>query len=257
MKTLITILLLIYSVNSNAQHFYVSTGGDYNLPASKQLITTTSHVKIENHTGSFGEGSSFFTSLGYEISKHVSIEFSYSKLNSAKKDFSILSHFGNKKESYTTAKMNRIIPSLKLSAGNKIRIYTRFGMVIGMNPEIKTQARLIWSNGVVYSAEYNGEYSGGSSVGITGGLGADFFVGKRLYVLAEINAIAQSWGPERLTYDYIETSSTTYYNESGSMVLTDELSSNSAWMAADLKEYYPFNSVGLQVGVAYRFGKTE
>jgi len=249
MKTLITFLLLLYSININAQHFYISAGGGYNLPVMKQDIGTykSGTNKVANVVGSYGKGVTIDGSIGYNFNKHISAEIILSKLDIADNIFPEESDFT------INGTMTRIIPTIKFSTGNRVKAFLRSGFIVGINPHLKVHQDVMMSpvDGFIVTTEY----TDGNSFGFYNAVGVEYMITNALSVSIDFNTIIQNWGPEKSERTVeIKGRATPFVPSPGTTSYSDEME---IFPGNLLKTYYPFNSMGLHLGIVYHFQKKE
>jgi hypothetical protein len=246
MKTLLPFLLLLYSININAQHLYVSAGGGYNVPAVPQVIDLEGiENRLANHKGSFGKGYTAYLNAGYLLNEHIAAEIIFSQLKSTET-------WLEESTSKSDGKMLRIIPSVKLITGNKLKAYIRFGFVAGVNSSLYSRSDGLLSPTESLTTTMN--YKGGKSFGFNSSVGAIYNLNKKIALSLELNTFMQNWGPDKADYESTGTGRLAVFSGSGTINYTDEIPLN---RQTGLKKYYPFNSIGLQTGVVYYFCKKK
>jgi hypothetical protein len=252
MKTILaSFILLFIATTLPAQNLYIYAIGGYHLPALEQTIAISDNMPgVRNQKGSWGKGFMAGLAGGYSINKHIAAEISLSRLFSTEDVFD-----GDNPNTSGTidAAMNRIIASIKLKAGNKFSPYASFGFVAGIHPSFASDQITVFSK--TESLESHTEYKGGTSFGFSSAAGAQYFISENLFVFLEANVILQSWGPEKVEYTHKGSGRFTIYSGSGTIDFTDEDTSNNPSEA--LTDYFPFNSAGLNAGIAYVFGAKE
>lgn len=252
MKALLTVLLLSYSAIINAQHFYVNAGGGINTALLPQVIDVyTKNNTLINNKGSYGEGLNKNLGCGYLINKYIAFEIQYSHLIS-KHD---LSNNLNLDENKIEATMHRIIPSVKLTTGNKFRPFISFGFIAGINPVITRDYADKMSPYGEY-VEGHLKYSGGSSFGFSNTLGLEYKSSGRIAGFLQLNTIIQNWSPDKMDYVTIQHYRFVDYASSGTINFENEVL-NFMQNGSSLRKYFPFNSIGLQTGITYYFQKKE
>ncbi|MEP7264696.1 MAG: outer membrane beta-barrel protein [Bacteroidota bacterium] len=246
MKTFTTTLLLLLAVKAHSQQFYISAGGGYNVPAIKQTLSVYStDGKLNNFNGSFGKGYNAMIGGGYFFNEHIAAEINFSHLISTQDYFSSEDESQHSSE----ATMTRIIPSIKLITGKKIRPYICFGFVAGIAPSLKTDFNeLIGPSGEF--VELHEKYKGGNAFGFSNTIGTEFILKENLFIFFQLNAILQNWGPDEVEYTAISHYRSYDYSSSGTDHLEDSVSDPDD---SRLRKYFPFNRIGLQAGITWYF----
>jgi len=145
--------------------------------------------------------------------------------------------------------MFRIIPALKITGGDHIRPYAKFGFVIGTGTSIKFDVNGIIDNALVSGTE---ELSGHVSTGWLGAFGVDFRANDKLSVFIEVNAITQSWIPEKDVSRYSYTAGNITTTETETHNFVDVVPYNSSGLT--LAPVEPFSSLGINAGIKLLFG---
>jgi hypothetical protein len=165
--------------------------------------------------------------------------------------------------------MLRFIPSIRLTAGDwKVKPYVKFGLVISVlnrmqYEDIQTD---ISTAGVQKITEQTEIGKGNVSLGFAGAVGATYQLPQNFGVFAELGLIAQSYAPTqskitKFTIDGvdqlpgmstrdIETEYVDHYSHS---YPTTPDAENQPYETT--KDYYPFSSIGLNVGISWSFGR--
>lgn len=246
MKLLTTTLLLLLAINVHSQHFYINAGAGYNLPAVKQTLSVYSNgVDIHNFTGSFGKGYNAMIGGGYFFNEHIAAEINLSHLISMQNYFSD----DDLNLHASEASMTRIIPSIKIITGKKIRPYICFGFVAGIAPVLITDYTSMATPQGEFMDNHE-EYKGGESFGFSSTIGAEYVLKEKLSIFLQLNTILQNWVPDEVEYTITSHTRFYEYEGSGTYELEDSISNP---VDTRLKKYFPFNSIGLQAGFAWYF----
>ena len=163
--------------------------------------------------------------------------------------------------------MLRIIPAIKMSAGEKIQPYARIGLSIGVMNRFydeRTHYTSLWPSGYDTYHEIS-VFKGGTSIGVMGAIGADYHLSDNFLIYAEVGTISQSWAPKKMlktTYEVNgvdklatldkrdkETDFVDSYNPAASTPTTQASKS--------IKIYLPYSSWGINIGVRINFGKKK
>src|SRR6185436_7111599 len=260
-----SVAILFYQATTNraiAQGAYVTAGMGYNLAAGSILLgfnNTDNGVTSSETTvsGSLGKGISFGAGFGYMFTKNVGAELGFSYLSGSTYTFTSTETEPFSNGSLTSVskikgKLMRIAPAIKITAGEKLKPYAKFGVVIGLMPKADEDRT---TSGMGISLNSTDRYSGGTSIGWTGALGMDLNLSSMFSIFLELNTITQSWSPgkdeyTRPEYDYslgypiqiTKTGTITY-------VKTDTGKPDE-----ETKGYVPFSSFGVHAGIKISFG---
>ncbi len=251
--------LVAFSI-ANAQGVYVNLGLGYNLNAAKQVIGTNQTIgntpTVENVNGSYGKGFGFGLGLGYLFTENVGAELGFSMLFGSKYKTTYSDDQGSTGNGEAKGKIIRITPALKVTGGEKMKPYAKFGLVLGLGAKGEMTYN---ETGVGYTLKVTEKYSGGMSMGWMGAFGVDYELSDMLGIFLELNSINQTWAPEKNAWSITQTSGNFSESESGNQTYEDKLSgtqSESAIFGVDnqeLKEYHPFSSFGIHIGAKLAF----
>ncbi|MEO8087129.1 MAG: outer membrane beta-barrel protein, partial [Bacteroidota bacterium] len=210
----------------------------------------------ENVTGSFGKGFGFGLGLGYMFTENIGAEASFSMLFGSKIKTTYSNDLGTSGNDEIKSSIMRITPALKVTGGEKLKPYAKFGLVVGVGAKGTETLNL---NGVGFTYKETDKYSGGTSIGWMGAFGVDFELSEMLGIYVELNSINQTWAPEKNDWS-ITQSGVISESESGTQTFVDKISgtqSSSTIFHVDnqaLKSYNPFSSFGIQIGAKLSFG---
>lgn len=254
-KIALVILVLSFPITTvNAQGLYLNVGLGYNLAAGKQLIgTNTTSSSIEGVYGSYGKGISPDLGVGFMFSEHVGAELGFSYLLGGK--YETTDNDGSTTSTTEAkAKMLRIIPAIRVTTGETVKPYARFGIVIGMMPkaDVEETGSTTVSGFGSTSFTNTDKYTGGSSIGFLGAAGVDFKLSDMLAIYAELNSITQSWAPNKRESTMVSSAGGVSVSESSTTNFEDNVPDNSTGIG--LKYFEPFSSFGIHAGVKLMFG---
>jgi outer membrane protein W len=281
----VAIMSTLFATQANAQGLYVSAGGGYGFSMAPNSsfsandytrnpsgIGTVETYKISNSTGSFGRGVQFGATVGYMFSENIGAELNIgylvgSKITTTDKE---LKNNGDTYSSTATASGNmlRLTPALRFSVGkDKLKPYMRVGLVIGVGNKIATtfsSTDFNASNGKTNIDQSEMALTGGVSMGFAAGIGVNYMFSDKVGIFAELGIISQAWAPSKS----VLTKSTSNGADNlpfmtTSQKETDYVSSYTTTSgtfspgtpSVALKQYTPFSSVGINVGVHLAFGK--
>jgi outer membrane protein W len=284
MQLSVAIFSTLFATQAYSQ-LYVSAGGGYGFsmaPNSSFSGTeytrnpsgtgTVETYKISNGTGSFGRGLQFGATVGYMFSENIGAELNVGYLLGSKIT-STDNELKNNGDTYsstatTSGNMLRLTPALRFSVGkDKLKPYMRVGLVIGVGNKISTtfsSTDFHSSGGYTNTDQSEMAVTGGVSMGFAAGVGVKYMFSEKVGIFAELGMISQAWAPSKsvltksttngvdnlpfLTTSQKETDYSTSYTTS-SNTFSPGLPSTA------LKQYTPFSSIGVNVGVHLSFGK--
>lgn len=238
---------LATTIYVSAQGFNVGVNVGYGLGAGNSRIDVNrTATTFENVKGSFGQGLNFGLNLNYMFSENVGADLGFGMLMGKEFESTDNSTSGETDTYKYKGSMIRIMPGIKVSAGEDKAMspYGRFGLVVGVAGKIKINENFN-GNGVSATSDY--EYSGGSSFGWYGAFGIGFELSDKIKLNTELITINQTYGPEKLE----NTSRTGGLPLDPPVTLDDNFVSSSA--NTSLKDYAPFGSIGLNVGIQIGF----
>ena len=263
---LVVIALVAATTISYGQGVYVNLGLGYNLNAAKQVVGTNETVNTignsstaENVTGSFGKGFGFGLGLGYMINENIGAEVAFSMLFGSKYKTTYSDDQGISGTQEVKGSIMRITPALKVTGGEKMKPYAKFGLVFGVGAKGDETINL---NGVGFTYKETHKYSGGTSIGWMGAFGVDFELSDMLGIFIELNSINQTWAAEKNEWS-ISQSGVISESESGTQTFVDKLSGTQSESAIfgvhnqELKSYSPFSSFGIHIGAKLAFGGSK
>lgn len=248
MKKRICIFLLLASTRfAEGQGISVAVNLGYSLGTGKQVIGQNfTPTSSENVNGSFGQGVNLGMNLSFMFTENIGADVGIGYLRS--REFTSTDNFNSFQvqtyESYAT--MFRIMPGVKvttaISAGTVA--YGRFGLVLGVDPKLYDKVTDTNPNATEIK-EF--EAYGGATTGWYGAFGMGIAISERLRLNAELLLIDQTWAPEK--YENISNS------DGGPLRPTQTFSNNyyNTNQNTYLKEYLPFGSIGLNIGLELGF----
>jgi len=280
-KITLLFFILLLATHSYSQKFYFNAGLGYNYSAAS-TFAVTDNIEVYSDNGnsyalsgvnntlretiSFGKGFQFGGAVGYNFSEHFSFEIGVSYLNGKEYETKFTQRYANSSDAYSQiykSQMLRLMPSIKLSVGDAFKPYLKTGLVIGVGSKINVQETFNYknqNNNAIYQlSEF--DLSGGVSIGFVTGIGISLETDDHWGFFSEINIITQSWAPQKASY--------TKFNQNGSdflsrlpynmkeNVFVDTYSSNvdasnSQTSSEKLKTYFPFSSIGFNIGIYYQ-----
>lgn len=274
-KILTALSLFALSTYQSYGQFYVDINAGYGFPMAAQVIdynsNTNSTMTGSTYTdeivkGSFGAGMNFGLQTGYMFNDHIGfgVDVNYlmgQKIKSTSKNSSDWGGmpYSSSGEGESQAKFTRITPSLVFYLPKeKFSPYAQLGLMMGFGT---IDARYEGSNSDGDSYEYGVQYNQGMALGMSAVIGVDFKLSDKLSLLGSIRSVNMTYAPlhgEITKYkengvDYLG-SMTTYESE---VNFYDELTTNTSSPPnennpdKDLKSYYPFSSIGINIGLRF------
>ena len=261
--------LLISTIFCKGQGIYINSNTAYEFSLAPMAISANySSNKIESVKGSFGKGLDIGLGAGYNFNKNIAAEIDLNYLIGGKIDFSDASDINTPTETETLkGRMFRIIPTIKVSGGEKVRPYAKVGIVLGVGTKLIDESvryNYLFA-GTVDKYEETTEFSGGMSLGFKGNAGIDFSFSEKFGIFAEVNFISQSWAPKKAEITSYEV------NGADKLSTLDVRDKETEFVDSydpnlpiepyqsdkSLQIYLPFSSWGFNAGVKFTFGSAE
>ena len=247
-----------------------------------QTITTeTESFKYENVKGSYGNGLNVGASIGYMFNEYMGAELGigyhiggsyevFSKGNSTS-TMPPLPTVTSDTNRTTTYKANqfRLNPAIIITSGSEgLAPYLKFGLVLGIGTKVSVSQEYTSKTSVTAESKSISEWeqSGGMSIGLNGALGATYSISDNISLFAELEIISMSYAPTKqslvkYTIDGVDKLSTlkTYSIETeyvSDYSATSQFPTPSEFdkPKQELKQYVPFSSFGINVGLQIKFG---
>jgi outer membrane protein W len=282
-QSTVVIFIVLFVVQVYSQGAYVNLGAGYGFPAAPYLMADNSTYhsyeigytvdeEIIKGSGSFGKGLQAGAIIGYMFNPNIGAELGISyllgnKIESKNESINENSTYYHsyKNESKVTGKMLRFTPALKITVGNgNIKPYMKTGLVIGVAGKIKSTSKSTNSDDFTSETiESEMDLNGGISLGFAGALGADFMLSDNIGIFAEMGIITQSWAPKKGEYTKYSVDGvdklndfTTFDKEIEFIESYSFYTENTDYDSPrqELKTYFPFSSVGVNVGVKITLG---
>lgn len=284
-KLLLTALASGLFFSANAQQAYFKLGAGYNFGVSSEIAYQTNTTTYFSSTGgydreitsyegvnvNFGKGIPVNATFGYRFSKHIGAELAAGYLrggNNTLKNAEFM--IGNNvvkggsstenQEMYS--RMVLVQPSVVLSGGleGKLNPYTRFGMVLAFG-SLHGEASYADTDG--NTASYHEKLDGGVGMGLQAALGTDIGLSDKTAFFAEFTFSNLSYSPTKgeLT-EYVEngrnrlpalTPAEKQTEFQDKFTEDSDVKPISTLPSIFPKSRYTMNTVGLQVGMKYKF----
>lgn len=284
-KFILTFLLAgIFSIGQLfSQGLYVKINAGYGVPSSTQNLEEYNNYTY-NYTGgdysenivervnfSLGQGINLGGNVGFMFNANFGVDLGLSYLIGGKVESRSLDNYEswynyiNDTKMSTSATMLRISPSFILVADLiKINPYARFGAVIGKGKITQNIMNYYWEDydGIYESTqEYTYELTGGTSIGLTAGIGALYNIAGNISVYGELSMISMNYAPEKGKAVKALWNGENYMDElpryEKEILFLDKLDGYSEPSQDDpdrrLKQNLPFSSFGLNFGVRIGF----
>ncbi|MCK9422921.1 MAG: porin family protein [Bacteroidales bacterium] len=268
MKKQILLLLALFLIGTGyaQQKLYLSLGVGAGFGTASSYDFYSDSKKV--HPVALGKGFDAMLRAGYFVNNFMAVELGvgYRKGFNTKIDItSSIGELGSETGNLKIAgNMLQIVPALVISpdlGSEKVRPYARLGVIIGVMNSINTKIDATIVNGESTNTKATMKYSGGVSVGGSAAIGADFNLGDRIALYAEIIYDALSYAPTKGKFTKMEVDGVdklpdmTTSDKEVKFVkdMTGYVHQNSEPTQV-LKNSYPFNSLGLNIGVKIKFG---
>jgi len=271
-KIAITLMVLAATLLSDriySQGIYIKINAGYGLKMSSQsvnyfnftnyTIDTASNNREQVNT-SLGKGFAFEGAVGYMFNKNIGAELGVSYLLGAKTKTK-QKLYGSERNNSLSANLLRINPSIVITCGfEKINPYAKLGLVVGFG-KIFYEDDYTSAGGVVITEKM--ELNGGVSFGLNAGVGVIFNISKIISLFGEINMVNLSYSPTKgkLTESILDGQDRlpdmTTSEKEVEFVDSFNADPNTPYSHTDprqeLKEKFPFGSVGLNIGLRIGF----
>jgi outer membrane protein W len=267
LKAAAMVLATVFFLQAKSQ-LYVEAGLGYALPIAAQgyktetsrnypqFGTPTYNTSLKSGI-SYGKGVQFDAIMGYMFNENLVAELGINYLAGSKTETDKTTSTGasSTQVATTSAKMLRLLPTLRLTAGKgKVKPYMKAGVAIGVSPKIKLEVDQVGSG---TTSNQQLEMTGGVSIGFVGGAGVIFRPNNRWSFYSEIKVISLSWSPKKAVItkavvngqDQLRNSTVSQREAVFVNTVSSTSSANSNAPTENLKSQLPFSSVGLSIGV--------
>jgi hypothetical protein len=277
-----------YNSNSTSSKLDIYDGVNTSHSTTYSSVYDSKNLK---GTGSYGKGIRTAAIFGYMITENFGAELGIDYLmgsnitrykshyittenttfqdqtNSNNNTFTSLVHTSSE-EIKVKGNMLRFIPAVRITAGDwKVKPYMKFGLVISILNKMQKDDNTTEVNtaGVEKVKEQTEIGKGNVSFGFAAALGVNYEFAENFGVFGEVGLIAQHYAPAKskltkftvdgvdqlpgMTTSDIETVFVDHYShQSPSSPDAD----NQPYETT--KDYYPFSSIGLNIGITWSFG---
>ncbi len=277
---LIPIFLLgVFTSTLFSQGVYVEVNAGYNTALGAQNMMGFLNTTYSENTStreqvdiSLGKGFNGGVAVGYMFTKKVGAEIDVSYLFGEKTTATYSEHssgyyydYSYESKNSMSSEMLRFNPSIVFDAGMEgFSPYAKFGVILGTGSIIMEYESE--SEGDYYSSDFYGKIknNGGLAFGLNATLGASVGINNNLAFFGELNMINMSYAPtkgeiieymvdgeDRLDEMTDNEKKVEYVNK-----VTYDYSDphDPSEIQKELKQKYPFGSVGINVGLRMTFG---
>jgi hypothetical protein len=267
-------LLLIFFLSTGiiySQKLSIALSAGYNRGIGVQNLTSSNNYGLSQSSfeavkGSLGQGFSESIYLDYILNPKCTADIGISYLQSTEYRGSLIRDTSYREEIYISAKMLKAEPSLKIYlTDTPNRSYVRLGAIVAIAGAIdltnKYFDHISTQNTVVHW-----KYSGGFSGGVLTGVGHEVKIAERLTLFSEVILRVQSWAPKKgevksYTINGVDMTSTLLPNQNSISFYKSYTVTNgntSSWTSQQqLKQYHSLSSIGLFIGLEFKFGKNK
>ncbi len=254
----------------NAQKFYtrlgigLSGGTSSSLDMLYNYTDDGSTKSIQVVPVDLGSGFTGSVAFGYMVKKYLGFELAVSQFIGFPNLGDSIMKFsgGTDVTARITGNMLCITPSILITAGlEKVNPYARFGMVIGVLPNLYGRIEATQATNPPTDIVRIKKYYGGVALGYAAALGVDFNVSKLISFYAEATFQGITWSPfyseiTKYTIGGVDhlgdlttfQKETEYYSK---LILNDYVSPDVP--KKELRETYPFDNAGVTLGVRFKF----
>lgn len=275
-KVALGMFISLFSIAAYSQ-FYINVGGGYNLGIANQSLlhnyeSTNNIEKMENVTTSLGKGLNFGLNLGYMFNGNIGIDLQCSYLLGDE-------NAGESKSNYTFFSTNyydyekisvknqiiRINPSLIIASGfDKLDPYAKFGVILGFGSITLNYLYEEYENNQLQDKEVvKWKMDGGMAFGISSALGLMYHISDLISVYGELNLVGMSYAPKKGVMTEYTINGTDQLpgltTDDKEIDFVDDITydydnpPSSAEPMKELKFYFPYSSIGLNIGVRFSF----
>ena len=258
-------------VPASGTGFYVGVHGGYNLPIAKQnfgfgeegfehYTFQDGPDKIDDILLSLGKGANFGVNLGYMFTPHVGAELAVDYFMGSKTNAETrwANNPNRSRNQEVSAKSIQLKPTVVIRGKQaQITPYAKIGAVIGLGNKISYTFNEMYDND---NYNYEWELKEGVSAGFTGSLGADFAINNQVSIFGEITGIAMAYAPKKASMISLTENGVSYLHEldidEKEITFEDEYvadNNNPNQPTKTSRLSTPFSSIGLNVGVKFRF----
>lgn len=277
-KVVLLMFINLFSIAAYSQ-FYINVGGGYNLGIANQSLlqnyeSTDNIDKTENVKISLGKGLDFGLNLGYMFNSNLGIDLQCTYLlgdeaTGEYKSTYTFPFFNTKFYEYEKtsikSQMFRVNPSIIIASGfEKLDPYAKFGVILGFGSITCSYLYDRYEDDQLqYKEVQEWKLNGGMAFGLSSALGLMYHISDLISIYGELNLVGMSYAPTKGVM--------TKYTVNGSDRLPDLTTDDkeidfvdditydydnppsTAEPMKELKFYFPYSSIGLNIGVRFSF----
>jgi len=269
------LLLMCYFIfllqKLEAQKFYAGINAGYNFGIASQNLssnvnTTAGQTSNAVVKGSFGNGLNAGCFGGYWLNSNIGFELqaSYTLSRDFKANYVNEGIYTQKTD--LTATMLKVLPCIIITVGDKkIRPYVKMGMAFRVAGNITSTVNY-YDVQLASTTITETKYTKGFSLGMFSALGASKKLNEKFTFFMEALINVQSWAPNngditKYTINGVDMTSNLNVNQRNIQFNNSYVFDKSAYTQwkprQELKQYQPFSSIGINVGVYYSFIKKK
>lgn len=275
-KIALLMFISLFSIAAYSQ-FYINVGGGYNLGIATQSLlanyeSTNDIEKIENVKTSLGKGLNFGLNLGYMFNGNIGIDLQCSYLlgdettGESEDNFTFfdINYYDFEKISIKS-QMFRVNPSIIIASGfEKLDPYAKFGVILGFGSITLNYLYEEYENNQLQDKEVvKWKMDGGMAFGISSALGLMYHISDLISVYGELNLVGMSYAPKKGVMTEYTINGTDQLpgltTDDKEIDFVDDITydydnpPSSAEPMKELKFYFPYSSIGLNIGVRFSF----
>jgi hypothetical protein len=275
-KVALGMFISLFSIAAYSQ-FYINVGGGYNLGIATQSLlanyeSTNDIEKIENVKTSLGKGLNFGLNLGYMFNGNIGIDLQCSYLlgdettGESEDNFTFfdINYYDFEKISIKS-QMFRVNPSIIIASGfDKLDPYAKFGVIFGFGSINLNYLDEEYENNQLEDKEVvKWKMDGGMAFGISSALGLMYHISDLISVYGELDLVGMSYAPIKgVMTEYTVNGADKLPNlttDDKEIDFVDDITydynnpPSSAEPSKELKNYLPYSSIGLNIGVRFSF----
>jgi len=275
-KVALGMFISLFSIAAYSQ-FYINVGGGYNLGIANQSLlhnyeSTNNIVKIENVKTSLGKGANFGLNIGYMFNGNIGIDLQCTYLlgdEATGESKSTYTFYNTKYYDYEKisikSQMIRVNPSIIIASGfDKLDPYARFGVILGFGSVTYTNLNEEYENNILENKVIEKwKYNGGMAFGLSSALGLMYHISDLISVYGELDLVSMSYAPTKgVMTEYTVNGADKLPDlttDAKEIEFLDEITydydnpPSTAEPSKELKFYFPYSSIGLNIGVRFSF----
>lgn len=283
-KVVLLMFINLFSITAYSQ-FYINVGGGYNLGIANQTLlnianqtllinyeSTDNIQKIENVKTSLGKGLNFGLNLGYMFNGNIGIDLQCSYLlgdettSESKDNYTFLNiNFYDYEKISIKSQMFRVNPSIIIASGfDKLDPYAKFGVILGFGSITLNYLYEEYENNQLQDKEVvKWKMDGGMAFGLSSALGLMYHISDLISVYGELDLVSMSYAPTKgVMTEYTVNGADKLPDlttDAKEIEFLDEITydydnpPSTAEPSKELKFYFPYSSIGLNIGVRFSF----